>query len=720
MEVYFFDSNTNNDSISIGHFVEKVFKKQIDDYGEQSANRTRDRVMRIYKRCNNLVCDNASNKNVLLIGKVQSGKTSNLEMFSAFALDNGYKCIIIYGGYDTKLLAQTSDRFKKTFDIDDESVESNEPELFSTDDTESIGSLDDDVLNKIVDIGKPIIFVSMKRPKALSKINNALEKIKNYNLKTFIIDDEGDQASLNTEFRKNSQSATYSEIVRMKKILNSPLYLSVTATPQANVLLGEYSELKPTDLFLIEPGDGYTGAEFFHMDDKRIAEVSEDDKTLLNDGEIPQSLVVAVNYFLLASALMKKHSFNYTDMIIHTHRTNNEHKNVYSYIYNYIQSIKDNIKDNDPELEFQLELIRNVYNDLYFSREMIKKYSFDSIKDALVEVIRNTHPILQDSKGAATQGNVKYKNHKIYIGGDLLQRGLTFKFLITTYFTRWPKNSGNMDTTIQRARWFGYRSKYLDFCKVFTTKQIQIEYSALTDSENDLWEQCYSIEKGELSIDDIVIDADSSTLNPTRPNVVSWKKVKFNRKWNNQKRGFFDNSINQINNNYINTFLDKFTYEPSTVGRINSNVPSCFYTHISKKEALGLINNTSSIFDYEPFNKKDLRKLISDYDVIIEKMFGLYGTRDEYRERTFNKETNNVLALQQGPDKADESLKKYQGDAYVIVNNEAMIIQVFKIRPRFDKNSPLQQYDQYMFSIHVPEKRKGFVKEDDGIKIYNK
>ena len=141
--------------------------------------------------------------------------------------------------------------------------------------------------------------------------------------------------------------------------------------------------------------------------------------------------------------------------------------------------------------------------------------------------------------------------------------------------------------------------------------------------------------------------------------------------------------------------------------------------HISKEDALELINNTSSIFDYDPFNKKDLRKLIGDYDVVIEKMFGLYGTRDEYRERTFNRETSNVLALQQGPDKADENQKKYQGDAYVIVNHDAMTIQIFKIRPRFDKNSPLQQYDQYMFSIHVPEKRKGFVKDDE-IKIYNK
>jgi len=63
-----------------------------------------------------------------------------------------------------------------------------------------------------------------------------------------------------------------------------------------------------------------------------------------------------------------------------------------------------------------------------------------------------------------------------YLGGDLLQRGVTFENLITTYFTRWAKMGGNMDTNLQRARWFGYRSKYIDLCKIFTTKEISVEF----------------------------------------------------------------------------------------------------------------------------------------------------------------------------------------------------------------------------------------------------
>ena len=239
-EEYFIEEqNENEPTIKIDYFVNKVFEKQKEDYGEISASITRDRVRNIFKQSLILEKSTAKNKNVLLVGKVQSGKTSNLEMFTAFAFDNGFKCVIIYGGYDNKLLYQTSSRFKKTFDVDDENVETKEPELFSTDDNESVNSLDEDVLHKIVELDKPIIFVSMKRPAALAKVNDALAKIKNHNLRTFIIDDEGDQASLNTQFKNNKKSATYDAIYTMKEILNNPLYLSVTATPQANVLLGE-------------------------------------------------------------------------------------------------------------------------------------------------------------------------------------------------------------------------------------------------------------------------------------------------------------------------------------------------------------------------------------------------------------------------------------------------------------------------------------------------
>lgn len=710
-EEYYIDNKESDVSINFGYFANKVFKKQSDDYGEKGASKTRNRVMKIFAESQRLLVSNNKNKNILLVGKVQSGKTSNLEMFTALAFDNGYNCVIIYGGYDKKLLAQTSLRFKKTFDINDEDINTKEPEFYSTDDKEEVISINDDILSKISQYKKPIIFVSMKKPRALEKICGVTTMLRRHGFKTFIIDDEGDQASLNTKFKKNEKSSTYKEIVEMKHNLDNPLYLSVTATPQANVLLGEYSELKPEKLFLIEPGDNYTGAEFFHLDDKHIIEISNNDSNSLLSS-MTLGLKKAVSYFLVASVIMNERGYPYTDMIVHTHKEIEKQSDVFTYVTNFLSDYKIS-ESEDSDLDLKLsEMCKLVFNDEYFSKDILNSFTAEKIKELLIPVIKDTFCILQNSKGNQTQGNAKYKSHKIYIGGDLLQRGLTFKHLITTYFTRWPKNSGNMDTTIQRARWLGYRSKYLDLCKVFTTKDIKKEYSALTVSENDLWEQCRSIVNGELTINDIIIDANSSTLNPTRRNVATYKQIKFNKKWNNQSKGFFDTQINKINNDYINKFLNTLDFRSSTVGRNNSTKPTCFYSYLSKKQALDLVDNTSCIFDNQPFNKSDLKKAILKYDsIVIEKMFGIFGNGETYRERTFDEDKQTVLALQQGPDKADES-KTYLGDSYVIVDGSAITFQIFKIVPRFEKHNPLKEYIQYMFSIHLPEKRKGFAKNE--------
>lgn len=708
-EKYFFENGEGEITINIGHFVNKIFAKHVADYGQQNAEKTRERIKGIFK--NALIqIQTHQTPNLLLIGKVQSGKTSNLEMFTAFAFDNGFKTVIIYGGYDTKLLAQTSNRFRQTFDVSESSLEPTEPELFSTDDS-GVDALDEDILNKVYDLGKPVIFVSMKRPAALAKINNVLGKISQNGRPAFIIDDEGDQASLNTEFKKQKKSPTYAQIVEMKAQLENPLYLSVTATPQANVLLGDYSSLKPAKLYLIEPGKGYTGAEFFHLDEDRIVRIDKEDVDQLELGTIPNSVYVALHHFFIASVFMMRRGIDYSDMIIHTSRRNKDHGEVYSTLYSYIQSLKENIKDNNEETAIQLAEIADAYTEDYFDKDLITETPFDDIQEDLKKVIRDTHLILQDSQGKLTQGNEKFRLHKIYIGGDLLQRGLTFKHLVTTYFTRWPKKSGNMDTTMQRARWFGYRSKFLDLCKLFMTSTIQSEYAGLTETENDLWEQCYLVQQGEMTISDIVIDADSTSLNPTRKNVVSYKSVKFSKKWNNQKTGFFDEETNKKNNQIVEEFLNDLSFTPSTIGRINSTVPSCFYAEATYEQLKAFLNAVYGIFDYDPFNKNDILKICKDHKIVIQKMFGLEGQLD-YRKRSFNSDTNRILALQQGPDKSDEQLQHYQGDSYVLVDADAVTFQVFRVCPRFENKLLLIDQIQYMFSIRVPKDRKGFVKNE--------
>ena len=62
----------------------------------------------------------------------------------------------------------------------------------------------------------------------------------------------------------------------------------------------------------------------------------------------------------------------------------------------------------------------------------------------------------------------------IVVGGNILSRGITLEGLCVSYFTRRPQDPVD-DTTCQRQRWFGYRGKHIEFCRVFTTPTVHEE-----------------------------------------------------------------------------------------------------------------------------------------------------------------------------------------------------------------------------------------------------
>lgn len=717
-EIYKIKTQSNQFVPVEEHFTEMVLKHL--EYGEEAVRKMRSSIRKTFIVTHDQINDKTKNNNSLLVGKVQSGKTSNLELFTGLAFDNGFNVVVIFGGYDKKLLKQTCDRFKEVFEIDDEDDTRKSPELFSTDnDKKRVLGLDENTVKTILKIGKPIIFVSMKRPNALSKITRALSVFPRDKINAFIIDDEGDQASLNTEYKQRGSSSTYSEIVMMKKLLNDPLYLSVTATPQANVLLGEFSELRPDSLRLIQPGQGYTGLEYFHTGNTKVKLIDQTDVDKLANDKVPDSLMMALYHFIISSAIMKDRNINKSDMIIHTARENVSHSEIYNAIIQRITSIQESIKYNQTDdLDFYInKRIFTVFNKNYFDEEIINSYSFEHLKPLIVDVLSNTHVIQQDSTGGITQENLKYKPHKIYIGGDLLQRGLTFKHLVTTYFTRWPKNGGNMDTTTQRARWLGYRGEFIDLCRVFTTFKISMQYSALAEVENDLWEQFSQIENNQLQINDIIVSPNGSELRPTRQNVADYSSVEFTKRWINQRYGISDEIINRKNTRTVDKVLEKYSFERTCVGRVKQDKTTAFYSDISREDFETIIKNTESIFATEPFERKMILSCLDEKRIVIEKMFGVridtLTESKDVRERSFDPNTWHISALQQGANTTDVEKLEYLGDSSVIVDENAVVLQIFRVLPKIGEEE-IHRHDlvQYMFSLHVPEKRKGFVKND--------
>ena len=711
-----------NAFIKMGHYYNKVHQKHIESYGEFGAENIRDNIKPTFEKALEQYEDDKKNNNMLLVGKVQSGKTSNLEMFTALALDNGYNMVVIYGGYDNSLLTQTKDRFTETFDIPKNIDYSNKsPVIFSSDESAELLAVDNETIEDLLTLEKPIFIISMKRPVAMDKVNAVLDRIDKTELKAFIIDDEGDQASLNTEKDKiNEASATYKSIRNMKDQLGDPLYLSVTATPQALVLLDEYSRLIPDSIRVITPGKGYCGADSYHLDDDDLIEIIEDDLIEiiedddqdLNKSKFACYLKKAIRHYIISSAIMHIRGSYTSEMIVHSYRKVSEHDIIYDLVYSYIESLQDMINDNDAE---GLETVKKEFEEAYkkmFKKEVISQYEFDDVWHIITDIIINrVHVILKNSSGKATQGSEKVARYKIYIGGDLLQRGLTFPNLVTTFFSRWAKLGGNMDTNLQRARWFGYRDKYIDICKIFTTSEISREFTYLSEMETDLWEQFRAIEEGEMEIKDILINGEDTNQNPTRKIVASYKKHAL-KGWMRQRFGIFD--INQVkkNNQLIEELLNNFSFNDISFGSKDGR-KTAEYARIEKEKLVDLIENIQAIFDMKPFEKKSLKALIESEDDKIP-VIVMKDDEKDVRKRSFYSD-NKIYALMQGADNPDPEKQIYHGDKHVIYDDTKVNIQIHKILPmkrneNTNEKNELKEYIQYMFAIYVPEKKIYFVR----------
>lgn len=714
MEEYTYGAgNAGHISVKLGKYFNLVHDKHISAYGEESADNIVENIVETYKNIQEQLSSPKVSNNVLMVGKVQSGKTSNLELFTAVAFDNGYNILVIYGGYDTSLLKQTTERFKSTFDVvGDVTYDGDEPAIFTTDDSAQILNIDDEIMTDLLENNKPVIFVSMKRPAAMRKINALFKRLDKSKFKAFVIDDEGDQASLNTAKDKiKNSSATYREITEMKKLLFDPMYLSVTATPQANIFLSNWSALRPDSIRLIQPGMGYDGAEVYHLHENSIVQyVSEEDCEELSSGSIPESLWEAVRYFVVASAIKckraKRPKDKFSDMIIHSFREVSQHSSIFTSVASYIKSIKDSFEYEDEDVEGHLQDLRKSF-DKYVDDELKKEINFSDIYDEIKIVIRKTKVILKNAIGKTTQSNENLKWHKIYVGGDLLQRGLTFSNLITTYFTRWAASGGNMDTNLQRARWFGYREKYIDLCKIFTTAQIAQEFTALAEIEDDLWEQFEDVENGVLTINDILIQSDKTKQNPTSKQRVDYKKVSFKNRWIKQKYLVSDNDKIWANNNVLEEMFSTLAWADTDAGSKVGDVTGR-YTFFDTNQLKNLIGVIYDVFDYEPFQKKALIDLLGQDSIPVI----LMGKDSKSRYRSLYPYTYRIKALQQGADSTVAQKITYEGDSSVVVDKNKINIQIHKIKPGYNKNDPMTEKTQYMFAIYIPKEKVYFVKEE--------
>mgnify|MGYP000489316346 FL=1 len=71
----------------------------------------------------------------------------------------------------------------------------------------------------------------------------------------------------------------------------------------------------------------------------------------------------------------------------------------------------------------------------------------------------------------------------IFVGGQILDRGITVPSLLGFYYGRYPKTS-QQDTVLQHARMYGYRNKYdLAVTRLYTSPRLHQKMKWIYESD---------------------------------------------------------------------------------------------------------------------------------------------------------------------------------------------------------------------------------------------
>lgn len=439
-------------------------------------------------------------KTGLAFGKVQSGKTTYFLCASACALDNGFDMVIFLSGVTTNLLLQNKKRLQLAFPAS--------RMFLDFYDTSNINSSVDDTIYLIKDFflsletegnnGGVMISV-LKEDSHLEKIASIVKSFKDKRI--LVVDDEGDQFTPNTKINQEKESTIYNLI---KEIVNTDekiSLLSVTATPQANVFADKYNMIMPDFIELVEPGRGYCGLETFHSNNDYVCFVSGSKKH--HTDELRKALIYYL-FTLYETEFNEKEKYKERKnwMLIHNSRLKTDHLKDYKELSNILEAELKEVADYssgqvvDVLEERLIEYIRNYYIEFDIKRKF--KYNcedflahFSKVMDCFYNTQKNINNIsIINSDEKLEYADFQKSKCGILIGGNMLGRGITITDLTVTYITRdRADGKGNVDTILQRARWFGYREHILDLIKIFTTKELQSKFTEIYHHDISLYEE---------------------------------------------------------------------------------------------------------------------------------------------------------------------------------------------------------------------------------------
>jgi hypothetical protein len=502
----------------------------------------------------------------MVVGQVQSGKTGNYAGLICKAADAGYKLIVVLAGLHNSLRSQTQLRLDEAF----LGFDTQQGRMYdrtnrrigvgampgsgvlpanSMTNSEEKGDFSLRIARQVgIRIGSDPVLLVVKKNKAI--LRNLIEWVTSLhqelhpesgrlvvpNIPMLVIDDEADNASVNTKDRKQDvprdedgrpddeiDPSVINGLVR--ELLHSfekSAYVGYTATPFANIFIyeGEMSERYGEDLFprsfivrLPEPSN-YTGpSQVFGVRADPLAGLQEKPGLpivrVVNDSDpwiapkhkktdapgsrLPASLHEAIRAFILTCAARRaRGQVNvHNSMLVHVTRFTDVQEVVERQITAEVGRLRDRLRYGDGD---SAPTLRDELRTLWERDFLPTTHAFDDDQSALSfdEVAQHLEPAAGRIETLRINGTVRdalgYYDHPdgytvIAVGGDKLSRGLTLEGLSVSYYLR---ASRMYDTLMQMGRWFGYRPGYGDLCRLYTTRELVDWYRDITVANEEL------------------------------------------------------------------------------------------------------------------------------------------------------------------------------------------------------------------------------------------
>ncbi|MCW1804351.1 Z1 domain-containing protein [Brachybacterium squillarum] len=333
----------------------------------------------------------------------------------------------------------------------------------------------------------------------LAKIRTKLEDVP-----TLIIDDEADQASINTKRTKGlartseekERTAINGHISDMLRSLPRAQYVAYTATPFANVFVDMEDEhdVFPKDFILsLKASPDYMGARELHDLEPPIDDTPEHSNRaafhrpvpLDSDDDRVAALREALDAFVLTGAtkiLREEQGFGkyrHHTMLVHESQSTGVHADTR-------HELEELWRRNAYGLPTTKARLRELWEEDFttVSRARAEEGApiptFDQlwpyVGKALRRIEEGASPVVlvNGSKDADyAKPDIAFEKRsvwKILVGGAKLSRGFTVEGLTVSVYTRVTLAA---DTLMQMGRWFGYRKGYRDLVRIYLGTRIE-------------------------------------------------------------------------------------------------------------------------------------------------------------------------------------------------------------------------------------------------------